>query len=92
MDEPRFTRDASDRLLDAHEVAVRLGLPVSWVYAQTRAGRIPTVRLGRYYRYRMTAIEAWIVELEHAGVAGTITPQRKWPGGAPTPPAVAQEE
>jgi excisionase family DNA binding protein len=68
-DEPRFSREtAEDRLLDAHEVAGRLGVPVSWVYAQTRAGRIPTVRLGRYYRYRPSAIAAWISSLE-AGTA-----------------------
>jgi excisionase family DNA binding protein len=52
------------RLLDAHEVAAMLGVPVSWVYAQTRAGRIPTVPLGRYYRYRRDAIDAWISDLE----------------------------
>lgn len=50
--------------MSAHEVAALLGVPVSWVYAQTRAGRIPTVRLGRYYRYRREAIEAWIATLE----------------------------
>lgn len=34
-------------------------------------GRIPTVTLGRYRRYRREAIEAWVEELErelaHAG-------------------------
>ena len=29
------------------------------VIAITRDGRIPTVRLGRYYRYRLAAVEAW---------------------------------
>jgi excisionase family DNA binding protein len=53
-------------LLNANDVAALLGVPVSWVYMQTRAGRIPTVKLGRYYRYRREAIEAWIAELEEA--------------------------
>lgn len=53
-------------LLTAHEVADMLGVPASWVYAQTRAGTIPTVRLGRYYRYRRDAIEQWIAEQEVA--------------------------
>jgi excisionase family DNA binding protein len=48
------------KLLTAHEVAAMLGVPASWVYAQTRAGSMPTVRLGRYYRYRREAIESWI--------------------------------
>jgi excisionase family DNA binding protein len=51
-------------LLTAQDVAALLGVPASWVYAQTRAGRIPTVKLGRYYRYRREAIQAWIAECE----------------------------
>ena len=34
-----------------------LGVPTSWVYEQSRRGRIPTVTLGRYRRYRVEAIE-----------------------------------
>ncbi len=41
-----------------------LGVPKTWVYEQSRAGRIPTVRLGRYRRYREEAIEAWMASLE----------------------------
>lgn len=41
-----------------------LGVPKSWVYAQTRAGLIPTVRLGRYYRYRADAIHEWVAAQE----------------------------
>lgn len=52
------------KLLTADEVAVVLGVPKTWVYAETRAGRIPHVRLGRYRRYRREAIDAWIAERE----------------------------
>jgi len=48
-------------------VAELLGVPKSWVYEQSRTGRIPTVTLGRYRRYRREAIEAWLREIEHAG-------------------------
>jgi excisionase family DNA binding protein len=51
-------------LLTAQDVAEMLGVPASWVYAQTRAGDIPTVRLGRYYRYRREAVETWIASCE----------------------------
>ena len=54
-------------LLTAAEIAELLGVPNSWVYQQSRAGRIPTVRLGRYRRYRREAIEVWLREIEHAG-------------------------
>jgi excisionase family DNA binding protein len=54
-------------LLDAEEVGELLGVPRSWVWAQSRRGTIPTVRLGRYRRYRREAIERWIEELEAEG-------------------------
>ncbi|MHB8656771.1 MAG: helix-turn-helix domain-containing protein [Solirubrobacteraceae bacterium] len=53
-------------LLTADELAEILGVPTGWIYRQSRAGRIPTVKLGRYYRYRLEAIEQWIVEREDA--------------------------
>ena len=54
-------------LLRASEVAALLGVPTSWVYEQSRRGRIPTVTLGRYRRYRRAAIDAWIYEIEVTG-------------------------
>jgi excisionase family DNA binding protein len=35
-------------LITADEVARLLGVPVTWVYEQSRQGAIPTVRPGRY--------------------------------------------
>jgi excisionase family DNA binding protein len=54
----------STRLLTAAEVASLLSVPKSWVYEQSRAGRIPTVCLGRYRRYREDAILAWVAQQE----------------------------
>jgi excisionase family DNA binding protein len=53
-----------DRLLTADELAERLGMKTDWVWAQARAGRIPHVRLGRYRRFRESAVEEWLRELE----------------------------
>jgi excisionase family DNA binding protein len=55
--------ESVDRLT-AQESADRLGVNTQWVWAQARAGRIPHVRLGRYRRFRESAVEAWICELE----------------------------
>ena len=54
----------TDSLLTASEVADLLGVPTSWVYQQSRAGRIPPVTLGRYRRYRREALEEWLELLE----------------------------
>ncbi len=52
----------SDQLLTAAEVAELLAVPESWVREATRAGRLPHVCLGRYRRYELGAIEAWLAE------------------------------
>jgi excisionase family DNA binding protein len=54
-------------LLTADAVAELLGVTPAWVYAQSRAGTIPTVKLGRYYRYSRTSLERWIVTQEVGG-------------------------
>ena len=56
----------TDRLLEAAEVAEFLAVPVSWVRAETRAGRIPHLELGRYRRYDREAVLAWL-ETQRAG-------------------------
>jgi excisionase family DNA binding protein len=57
----------SGSLLTAGEVAELLGVPISWVYEQSRRGRIPTVTLGRYRRYRQEAIASWLEQIEASG-------------------------
>jgi excisionase family DNA binding protein len=56
----------ADGLLTAEEVAALLQVTCSWVYAETRKRRIPHLRLGRYVRYRRSAIEAWIEDVERS--------------------------
>jgi len=56
--------DMNGSLLNADQVAQMLGVPKTWVYEQSRKGRIPTVTLGRYRRYRVETIERWVAQLE----------------------------
>ena len=51
--------NAAHQLLTADDLAGRWQVPRSNVYRLTRDGVIPAVRLGRYYRYRLDAIERW---------------------------------
>jgi excisionase family DNA binding protein len=50
--------------MTADELAQRLRVSTAWVYAETRAGRIPHIRLRRYVRYRRSTIAAWERERE----------------------------
>src|ERR1041385_8464506 len=38
-------------LLEPGELADKMKVPVSWVYEQSRLGKIPTHRLGKYLRF-----------------------------------------
>jgi excisionase family DNA binding protein len=57
------------RLLTADDLAERWQVASAHVYRLTREGRLPTVKLGRYYRYQAAAIEAF----EAAGGVGADT-------------------
>ncbi len=57
-------------LLNASQVADMLGMTKQWVYEQSRTGRIPTITLGRYRRYRRAAIERWLASIETTAVNG----------------------
>jgi len=50
-------------LLTVAEIALRLHVPVSWVYERTRRRgkeRIPHIKLGKYLRFEITAVRSWL--------------------------------
>ncbi len=47
------------KLLKPEELAERWQVPRSQIYRLSRSGRIPTVRIGKYYRYEEDAIKAY---------------------------------
>jgi excisionase family DNA binding protein len=57
----------AENLLTAGELAERLSLPESWVRTEERAGRIPSLRLGKYVRFRLRDIERTLAERKHQG-------------------------
>jgi excisionase family DNA binding protein len=63
----------TEPLITADEVAAITGMSRDWIYAETRAGRIPHVPLGRYVRYRRSSIDEWISRLE----AATMRPDNR---------------
>ena len=58
------TEDTDDKLLTAADVADLMRVTSAWIYAQTRQDAIPHLRLGRYVRYRRSAIEQWMAQIE----------------------------
>jgi excisionase family DNA binding protein len=50
----------SDSLLTVADVAKRLSVPVSWVYAKVESGALAHLKIGRYVRFEAQAIEAYL--------------------------------
>jgi excisionase family DNA binding protein len=49
----------TSKLLTPEDLAARWQVNLSQVYRLTRNGKVPFVPVGRYYRYRLDAIEQW---------------------------------
>jgi excisionase family DNA binding protein len=64
----------SERLLDAAAIAEILGVPKSWVLESARSGAMPCVRLGRYVRFDLADVEAWIDSCKTPGRAIRLRP------------------
>ena len=60
--------------MTADEVAALLQVTKAWVYAETRAKRIPHVPLGLYVRSRRSAVPQWIAALERQASRGVRVP------------------
>ncbi len=53
---------AKEQLLNASELAQHLHLPESWVRTEERLGRLPSVRLGKYVRFRLSDVERTLAQ------------------------------
>lgn len=54
----RFATD--EPLVGPTDVALVLGVPVSWVYAKSEAGELPRYKLGHYVRFKLSEIEEYL--------------------------------
>ncbi|MGO9987981.1 MAG: helix-turn-helix domain-containing protein [Steroidobacteraceae bacterium] len=50
------TEASTDSLVNAKELSVALSLPVSCIYEYAKAGRIPSVRIGRHVRFNQSLV------------------------------------
>lgn len=55
-------------LLTVSEIAQTLKVPVSWIYERSRRRgpeRIPHIKLGKYLRFEITAVQNWLTGLRN---------------------------
>jgi excisionase family DNA binding protein len=54
-----------EKLLDAKAVAELLGEKEQWVYRQAKAKKIPSVKLGKYWKFSPSLLQKWL-ERKHS--------------------------
>ncbi len=59
--------EVAERLLTVKEVADMTGLPVSWIYSKAEDGTLPHFKLGKYLRFRVSEVTAWLETLRRGG-------------------------
>jgi excisionase family DNA binding protein len=52
----------TNELLTAEELAKHLKVPKTWVYEQARQKKLPTVQVGRYVRFDLKAVLAYLAK------------------------------
>ena len=57
-------------LVDVDYVKRRFNVAKSWVYAAAESGRLAHVKIGRYLRFEVSAVEAYIEAQRKGGEAG----------------------
>ena len=48
-------------LIGIKEAARYLDVKVSWLYEQVRVGRVPSYRVGKFRRFRVSELEVWLL-------------------------------
>jgi len=53
-------------LIGIKEMAVKLNVPVSWLYSRTRTNEIPHYKLGKYVRFDESDVFEWLKKQSEA--------------------------
>ena len=56
-----------ERMVDVNQLAELYGQPRSWWYQAAESGRVPSYRVGKYRRFRLSEIEDWLSTQRQAG-------------------------
>ena len=62
MLKPHLTRTAPtvDQILDTDGLATYLAVDISWIYKQVQRKAIPYYKVGKYIRFKKSAIDRWL--------------------------------
>jgi excisionase family DNA binding protein len=57
------------KMMSPRDIAVALGLPLSWIYAQAERGVLPHYKCGKYLRFDLGEVQEWLRQHKRGGVS-----------------------
>ena len=57
-------------LVDVKKVEEVSGMPRTWLYAAAEDNRIPSYKVGKYRKFRLSEIETWLTTKRHGSEPG----------------------
>lgn len=57
---PEFLNKNHPKLLDVDQLAEALSVDKSWIYSRTRTDEIPHYKIGKYRRFDLDEVLAWL--------------------------------
>jgi excisionase family DNA binding protein len=61
----------TELFVNIQAAAAFLGVKMSWLYEQCRLSRVPSYKVGKYRRFRLSELEAWVKERQTGGGRST---------------------
>ena len=56
----------TEPFVDLEQASAFLGVKPSWTYEQVRVGKLPSYKVGKFRRFRISELEAWM-QSRHEG-------------------------
>jgi predicted DNA-binding transcriptional regulator AlpA len=50
----------AEEFVGVNELERRFGLPVSWWYAKAEAEQMPSYKIGKYRKFRISEVSSWL--------------------------------
>jgi predicted DNA-binding transcriptional regulator AlpA len=57
-------------MVDVKRVEELYGNPRSWWYSAAESGRVPSYKVGKYRRFRISEIESWLQSQRNGSTSG----------------------
>ena len=50
----------AEEFVDVNELERHFGLPVSWWYTKAEAAQMPSYKIGKYRKFRISEVSSWL--------------------------------